>query len=101
MNVYRQGDVLLAPITTIPERARRLPDLVVARGEITGHSHRIMTDGIAELFEQEGTLILRILGSPAQIVHEEHHPLHLPIGMYKVWRQREYDPSKDERIIED
>ena len=100
MEIYRHGDVLLAPITSIPENARRKPDLILARGEITGHAHRIEAKGMAQLYEYEDTLFLRIVGSPASVVHEEHLPIELPPGIYRVWRQREYDPvTKGEQWV--
>lgn len=101
MDVYRHGDVLIAPIMSIPENARKRPDLILARGEITGHAHRIEPEGMAELYEYEGNLFLRVLGLPARVVHEEHEPIELAVGMYRVWRQREYDPASDERYVED
>ncbi len=101
MDVYRHGDVLIAPIESIPEHALKQPDLILARGEVTGHAHRVETRGLAELFEHENTLFLRVQGSTAHVVHEEQHSIELPPRNYRVWRQREYDPRLDERTIED
>ena len=101
MDVYRHGDVLISPIEEIPEHAVKQPDLILARGELTGHAHRAEPAGAAEMYEHEGNLFLRVLDSPARIVHEEHGPIELLPGVYRVWRQREYNPQVNEQIIED
>ncbi len=100
MDVFRQGDVLVARVERIPDGARPKADLVLARGEITGHAHRVQTDSRAELYELDTNLFLRVLGSPAKIIHEEHGPIELAPGDYRVWRQREYDPIS-EKFLED
>ena len=51
MEVYRHGDLLLAPVPEIPEAATRLPHLVLARGELSGHAHMVRTSAVAELYE--------------------------------------------------
>ncbi len=84
-----------------------MPDtgrIVVARGEKTGHSHvinssqaRLWTltrDGVTELYLE--------VQAPVTIVHDEHYPLPIPKGMYRVGRVKEYDYfSQMERQIED
>lgn len=101
MNVYRHGDVLIAPVDTIPEEAFKLSHLVLARGELTGHTHRFETLGRAELYELSGVLYLHVVDEPGKVVHEEHKAIDLMPGKYRVWRQREFDPSTASRIIED
>jgi hypothetical protein len=100
MKIYRHGDVLIAAIESLPAEARPREGLVLAAGEITGHAHRIETEGRAELFEAGQELFLRVLGSPARVVHEEHQPIELPPGNYRVWRQREYDPRRDLTVMD-
>ena len=101
MRLYRHGDVLITSVESIPERAKSRAGLVLAHGEVTGHAHRVETDSRAELFELDDDLFLSVLGSPARVVHEEHKPIELAPGRYRVWRQREYDPSTWERTVED
>ena len=101
MEIYRHGDVLIAPVDSIPDDAKKRQSLVLARGEVTGHAHRVETDELAELYDAGEELYLRVEGSPARVVHEEHDTIELNPGSYRVWRQREYDPSTEERIIED
>lgn len=101
MKVYRHGDILIAPVATIPDGCRKRSDLVLARGEATGHAHRIETKAAAELYELGSDLFLRVLGENARVVHEEHGPIELTPGNYRVWRQRQFDPVLDSQIIED
>ncbi len=100
MKIYRHGDVLIGPVESVPADARPREGLVLAHGEITGHAHRVETDARAELFEAGRELFLRVLGSPARVVHEEHLPIELPPGNYRVWRQREYDPREDRTVMD-
>ena len=100
MKIYRHGDVLIAPVEEVPAEARPRDGLILAQGEVTGHAHRVETDARAELFEAGQQLFLRVLGSPAKVVHEEHQPIELPPGNYRVWRQREYDPRQDLTVMD-
>jgi hypothetical protein len=86
----RQGDVILQP--TQQTAGKKLPHLTLAEGEVTGHSHRI-SDGKAELYEQDGTLYLRILSQTATLTHEEHKAIKIPQGNWMVRIQREYQPE--------
>jgi hypothetical protein len=91
--MYRHGDVLIAPTTEeVPSQARVRPTQTLAWGEVTGHSHRIAEAGAAEVVEAGSTLFLRVLAPQATLVHEEHKPIVLSQGLYRVWFQREYTP---------
>jgi hypothetical protein len=94
--LYRHGDVLINKIRALPKGVKRLKHLTLAEGEITGHSHQIRQRDAAELFHRSGELFMRVTKSAATVMHEEHGPIDLPKGTYRVWRQREYTP---ERII--
>ena len=100
MKIYRHGDVLIAPVKSLPPDATERPGLILAHGEVTGHSHRVETEGKAELFGVGPRLFLRVLGSPARVTHEEHQTIELPPGEYRVWRQREYDPREDLTVMD-
>lgn len=107
--MYRQGDVLIIPAGEIPAGARAVPRerhgtdelVVLAHGEVTGHAHAIAEAGV-DLFEIDqvtpGSTAaaverwLRVQGG-ATVVHEEHAPITLPDGNYRVIRQREYQPG--------
>jgi hypothetical protein len=89
--LWRHGDVLIQEVAELPEGGVRRDDLVLAYGEVTGHSHRVETPDRAELWWVRGDLFLRVL-EPTRIVHEEHKPIPLRPGIYRVWPQREYVP---------
>jgi hypothetical protein len=90
---WRQGDVLFEADTLIGALPARDGD-VLFQGEATGHTHRVVSpDGSARiLVASEAMLLLEVGPAGATIVHEEHRPLALEAGTYRVWRQREYDP---------
>ncbi len=90
--MWRHGDVFIAAIAAIPEQAKKTMGTTLAYGEITGHSHRIETPAHATLLIQGNALFLEV-SEPVRIVHEEHHPIMLPPGTYRVWQQREYTPQ--------
>jgi hypothetical protein len=98
--MWRHGDVLIAAVGAIPDGATELKHTVLARGEITGHSHRILERDAAELRESGGTLYLKITADQATVVHQEHRPITLPRGAYRVWIQREYSPTAIRRVMD-
>lgn len=108
--MYRQGDVLIAPVeeTAVPARAKTAAGeprdargrLVLALGEVTGHAHAI--PGPGRLVREPGPFGPFLLELPegGRVVHEEHAPIPLPRGWYRVVRQREYLPGAY-RIVAD
>jgi hypothetical protein len=96
--MWRHGDILIATAYSLPPGARKRPNLTLAYGEITGHSHRIKETGAAELWEGGGVLFLKVVNEAATLIHEEHLPITLPRGVYRVWRQREYTPQQIRQI---
>jgi hypothetical protein len=91
--VYRHGDVIVMTVDEIPASAKRRNHLVLAHGEMTGHSHRIAERGAAEVYESGGETYLRVVKEPATLVHDEHASIPLTIGAYRFWKQREYSPE--------
>jgi len=98
--MWRHGDVMIAAARAIPEGAKLQPNTVLAYGEITGHSHRIQDPRSAELWEQGGMLFLNVTADSATVIHEEHKPITLGRGLYRVWMQREYTPTAIRRIVD-
>lgn len=98
--MWRHGDVLIATADSLPSGARKRPNLTLAHGEVTGHSHRVKEHGAAELWESGGELFLKVVDENATLIHEEHHPITLPRGLYRVWRQREYTPQQIRQIMD-
>lgn len=89
--LMRQGDVLLFP-TEQEITGTKLNHLVLAKGEVTGHRHRIR-EGKAELYERDGILYLRVLSPKAILSHEEHYQIDVPKGNWEIRIQREYEPN--------
>lgn len=96
--MWRHGDVMIAKVEKLPEGAKPKHGNVLVRGEVTGHSHRIQDVGSAELYEADGQLFLHVGEAGARLVHEEHKPIALPAGYYRIWQQREYTPEAIRRV---
>ncbi len=95
--VLSSGDVLIATVEQIPARAERQPTLVLAQGEVTGHSHRVEDARKAQIWKYGAQVFLEVQNE-TRIVHQEHKPLILPPGLYRVWQQREYTPESIVRV---
>ncbi|HET8843706.1 MAG TPA: hypothetical protein VFN35_19745 [Ktedonobacteraceae bacterium] len=92
--LWRHGDVLIAQTKSIPTDVMRSASTILARGEITGHSHRVEDPSSAQMWiARNGEIYLKILAT-TRIIHEEHHPITLEPGTYRVWQQREYTPER-------
>jgi hypothetical protein len=98
--MWRHGDVLIAEAQAVPSAARRRFSAVLAYGEITGHSHRFQEADAVELWEHDGVLFVNVLAKTATIVHEEHRPITIPRGTYRVWMQREYTPEAIRQVVD-
>lgn len=99
--MYRQGDIGIFPVTTLPTNLEpvkrdRQGRIVLAEGEVTGHYHCILDDP-ATLFRQAdmdemGDRFLKV-EQEVTVTHDEHDPITLPSGDYVVRRQREFAPE--------
>jgi hypothetical protein len=107
--LYRQGDVLFCAIDKIPAgKTAKRDNGTVAYGEVTGHSHRLADLGAAEVLEIGDDLFVRVSESGLSIegdagatfVHEEHGPITLPPGDYRIQIQREYSPEEIRNVID-
>ena len=98
--LWRHGDVLIAATESIPPGAKQRTTPLLVWGELSGHSHRIAQPETAELWESRGSLYLRVLAGAATVVHEEHQPITLPRGVYRVWTQREYAPQEIRTVVD-
>lgn len=102
--IIRQGDVLLQPIDSLGPAFERAPldqdgSATLARGEATGHRHRL-----ERACPDEGSALSRILvhpmaraeiarvvlETPDVLLHEEHSPHEIPAGTWRVSRPYEY-----------
>jgi hypothetical protein len=115
----RQGDVWLVPLSETEQglmnshhdtklhalRRTAGQGIIVAAGEATGHHHRILAPK-ARLLQPNSPGLRRVISdrllrSPkggCTITHEEHAPLEIPEGLYKVVIAREYAPSGNVRV---
>src|SRR4051812_25914431 len=91
--LWRQGDVFIARVPAIPAGACPRPHCVLAEGEVTGHSHRVKEAGVARMWAGGASLYLEVTADRATVCHEEHGPIALERGTYRVWQQREYSPE--------
>lgn len=95
--MYRQGDVLIVPVKTLPKGRAEVKSgvpgrVVLAYGEVTGHHHSIEKED-ATLTEFEGATYLEVAEALADLEHQEHSTIQIPKGKYRVIRQREYTPE--------
>src|SRR5579862_4312634 len=89
----RQGDVFIIETKEIPKgaikKARDNGRVVLAYGEVTGHSHAI-AEKECDLLEFEGKAYLVVEAAEAILRHEEHTAIVIPNGTYEVRIQQEY-----------
>jgi hypothetical protein len=92
--IYRQGDVLLVGLEKLPDKAVQKSNddrIVLAWGEVTGHAHAVSSQFAQLYVANEERFLVALEG--AQLTHEEHSPIALVPGVYKVVQQREYTPG--------
>jgi hypothetical protein len=118
--IYRQGDVLLIRVKELPKRGLKEAPLdnnriVLAYGEVTGHAHAIALPApvagvekgkelavpkkTAVLWDAGAERFLQVL-EKTSLRHEEHAPIPIEPGIYKVVRQREYDPEQNRMVAD-
>ena len=100
--IYRQGDIIFQPIARLPRGAAKTGryELIIT-GE-TGHTHTLAGVTIYQESIRAGSVALAVVPEGgAMVVHDSpqpHDPVSLPAGIFRVFREREYDP---ERVIRD
>lgn len=113
MEIYRQGDIILCPVEndicvgcgSKTEKAKIMlamtNEAVLARGEATGHSHRLIGS-----VKHYGNTV-QVMKRPATLTHEDHgeprsvatgQPVKVAPGTYHVHQQQvmDYTPPKPE-----
>ncbi|HEX7828680.1 MAG TPA: hypothetical protein VF787_03455 [Thermoanaerobaculia bacterium] len=126
--ILRQGDVLLVAVQGGLHRPRVVTrdkdKVVLAYGEVTGHSHAIaepsvrltVLDHRSEMAEAARKLLAEVgltteirdedvvgvleVPVPAELVHEEHATVPLTDEKYVVLRQREYSPEEIRQVAD-
>ena len=105
--MFAQGDLLIERVADVePSGTVLAPDAtganVLAEGELTGHRHAIYDrvtmfrdDALAREIPT-GLYVghVKVEGGSAQIHHQEHAPISLTAGTYRVRRQREVEPAE-------
>lgn len=111
----RQGDVLLLPVSNIPDAAKPVArrgnePLILAYGETTGHAHGVY--GRAVMFREDGGGAFILAEKGAQLGHgtptdgdtlprdPDHGPIALD-GAYRVVRQVEFPRAAPARQMAD
>jgi hypothetical protein len=111
--MFAQGDLLIERVADIEPSGTILTTdaagaVVLAEGEATGHRHAIYDrvtmfrdDALAREIPA-GLYLghLKVTDGSAVVVHQEHAPLTLREGTYRVRRQRELEP-KDAVLVAD
>lgn len=100
MKYHQQGDVLIKSIKEVPSGDRTPKEnLVLAYGEVTGHSHQIILDkeDVPNLrYFTVGGMTIVESEVPFTVVHEEHKPISIPAGIYEIGIVKEYDHFLEE-----
>ena len=111
--MFAQGDLLIERVEDVEPSgvivaADRTGAIVLAEGELTGHRHAIFDrvtmfreDGLAR--DIPGGLYVghvKVADGSAVIEHQEHAPITLREGTYRVRRQRELEP-RDATLVSD
>lgn len=98
---YRQGDVLLVPISSIPNNKKKTKKCVLALGEATGHHHSILDGAIGYADDEVSTAeYIAVEKALAKLEHQEHATIDLPRGNYKVIIQSEYTPQAIKKVVD-
>ena len=108
MRNYRHGDLFIKEVTAfngervITRWMENPNEIVLLKGEATGHTHKLTTtDGNRlKFFENEiGDRFFEVDGE-VLLVHEEHKPIKITTGKYAVIRQRVYTPKAITYVID-
>ena len=102
---WRQGDIYFVKLDEEIDSADAVPvkNGIIAKGETTGHAHRVLASSMAQgaLLSLVGhSMFLRSPEAGATIVHDEHGPLELPAGSYAIVPQREFDGLRWRQVLD-
>jgi hypothetical protein len=105
----RQGDVLVWQddcATGTTEIPREDGAVVLAHGEVTGHTHAIRVPGVCHLraegihAEALNVTALLVEAESVPLVHEEHATIAIPAGRHHVIIQEEYSPEEYRNVAD-
>ncbi len=102
-SVYRQGDVLIRQVVkaagTKPIE-REGGKVVLAHGEVTGHSHAIAAKEAHFALNEQTQARYLTLDKASFLRHEEHSEIQLPAGDYEIVIQREYRYGSSRAVLD-
>lgn len=92
----RHGDLSFHPLKELPQNLKEVEQngsFVLARGEHTGHSHKISAPPkkMRIFKDSEGRFVLEVK-EQATITHEEHKTITLRPGIWRQEQELERDP---------
>ena len=93
----RQGDIFFETVSKPNVRKmKKFANHVLAYGEVTGHSHQVVTPPISECesyIDEKGDIYILSKTEEITISHDEHNSITMPANEWIcITRQREYDP---------
>lgn len=95
-SLKRHGDLMLCAVEEIPSQAKKIMSGKVnklALGEFTGHSHKLSTTSVVDVYELDGARYF-VLPKEAALSHEEHKTIKTvtekPVVL-KQWVKKEFD----------
>ena len=94
MEKLQQGDVLIYKVD-YEVKGEKLNHLTLAEGEATGHHHSI-TSGVGQLIMMDKIMHLQIFSDTAVLTHQEHKPITVSKGNYRIGIVQEYDHFEEE-----
>lgn len=110
--MYRQGDILVMQVASIPKAAKKVETkgrVILEHGEVTGHAHAVR-EGETNLFMEGQTKYLQsVAGQKPAVEHDEHDTIAFvqakskkePVN-FEVRRQCEYDYNEEmARVVRD
>jgi hypothetical protein len=101
--MYRQGDIFIFAVDeeiTGQAIEREQGRVVLAHGEATGHAHAFTDPSVGFFSIPESEDRHLRLVKPTTLLHEEHGPITIPPGTYRVRRQREYSPKEIRTVVD-
>lgn len=99
MRMYRQGDLKIKYVDSMPAGVIPVPDGVLARGEATGHMHRVVGDAVTFRDSVSQRLYVQVM-TDATIVHDKHGAVPLVRGIAEITRQRQWTAGEERRVTD-
>lgn len=95
MKQVRQGDVLIQPVSKLPDGIKSITPqdnkIVLAEGEVTGHAHVMEAKHVEEFVTGDSRFVN--VHNKTPLKHQEHGDIAVEKGVGKIIRQREYAPE--------